>query len=199
MGTRHLTAVVLDGEYKIAQYGQWDGYPQGQGKTVLQFIKKWNRPRFETALRNCRWITKDEHKATWSATPGYVDTGDGLVSCEIADKHSEMFPELSRDTGAKILQLVQSKPEGLKLYNSIAFAGNSLMCEFAYILDLDKNVLEFYKGFNKEPLNKGDRFYGVPELEISEDYHPVRLVKAYALNQLPTVEQMVEDLEPLRK
>ena len=30
MGTRHLIAVQLDGEYKIAQYGQWDGYPEGK-------------------------------------------------------------------------------------------------------------------------------------------------------------------------
>lgn len=28
MGTRHLTAVVIDGDYKVAQYGQWDGYPE---------------------------------------------------------------------------------------------------------------------------------------------------------------------------
>lgn len=25
MGTRNLTAVYLDGQYKVAQYGQWDG------------------------------------------------------------------------------------------------------------------------------------------------------------------------------
>lgn len=31
MGTRNLTAVYLDGEYKIAQYGQWDGYPKDKG------------------------------------------------------------------------------------------------------------------------------------------------------------------------
>lgn len=35
MGTRNLTAVYLDGQYKVAQYGQWDGYPEGQGITAL--------------------------------------------------------------------------------------------------------------------------------------------------------------------
>ena len=40
MGTRHMVGVVLDGDFKIAQYGQWDGYPEGQGKTVLDFLRK---------------------------------------------------------------------------------------------------------------------------------------------------------------
>jgi hypothetical protein len=38
MGTRNLTMVISKGEYKIAQYGQWDGYPSGQGSVVLNFL-----------------------------------------------------------------------------------------------------------------------------------------------------------------
>lgn len=34
MGTRNLTAVYLDGQYKVAQYGQWDGYPEGRGGLI---------------------------------------------------------------------------------------------------------------------------------------------------------------------
>jgi len=28
MGTRHLTMVIQNKEPKVAQYGQWDGYPE---------------------------------------------------------------------------------------------------------------------------------------------------------------------------
>ena len=38
MGTRNLTVVYVDGEYRVAQYGQWDGYPSGQGMTCLKFL-----------------------------------------------------------------------------------------------------------------------------------------------------------------
>lgn len=40
MGTRNLTMVIdRKGEIKVAQYGQWDGYPSGQGATILEFAK----------------------------------------------------------------------------------------------------------------------------------------------------------------
>lgn len=42
MGTRNLTMVMVDGVYKVAQYGQWDGYPSGQGITVFIFSRNWN-------------------------------------------------------------------------------------------------------------------------------------------------------------
>ena len=35
MGTRNLTAVYLDGQYKVAQYGQW-------GYHGVQLAAKWN-------------------------------------------------------------------------------------------------------------------------------------------------------------
>jgi len=83
MGTRNLTCVVLDGEYRIAQYGQWDGYPSGQGATVLEFLKdKMDREQFETALRQTKWITKEEHTKLWE---GFGADGSGFVSMDIAN------------------------------------------------------------------------------------------------------------------
>lgn len=39
MGTRHLICVQHNNEYKVAKYGQWDGYPSGQGAGILEFLK----------------------------------------------------------------------------------------------------------------------------------------------------------------
>lgn len=39
MGTRNLTIVHSNGEYKVAQYGQWDGYPEGLGVQLLKYLK----------------------------------------------------------------------------------------------------------------------------------------------------------------
>ena len=38
MGTRHLIIVKSEGKTKVAQYGQWDGYPTGQGKDIAIFL-----------------------------------------------------------------------------------------------------------------------------------------------------------------
>ena len=50
MGTRHLICAHKDGKYPIAQYGQWDGYPEGQGVDVLSFLHSPLVPALEKNL-----------------------------------------------------------------------------------------------------------------------------------------------------
>ena len=41
MGTRGLTKVIdKDGITKVAQYGQWDHYPEGQGVKILYCLNR---------------------------------------------------------------------------------------------------------------------------------------------------------------
>ena len=51
MGTRNLTMVIdQEGEVKVAQYGQWDGYPSGVGVGIVSFLK--NETLFESFKKN---------------------------------------------------------------------------------------------------------------------------------------------------
>lgn len=50
MGTRHLTVVVKNDKYKVAQYGQWDGYPSGAGANVIEFIQSTNMDSFSNKI-----------------------------------------------------------------------------------------------------------------------------------------------------
>ena len=71
MGTRNLTGVYLDGQYKVAQYGQWDGYPEGQGITVLTFLRdKMDLELFKEALRNSSYIPSEELYCSLEAIRG---------------------------------------------------------------------------------------------------------------------------------
>jgi hypothetical protein len=191
MGTRNLIAVQLDGEYRVAQYGQWDGYPSGQGAEVLEFLSNWDRPLFEKKLRAVNFYTPDELAAIWREA-GADEAG--YINYDAAQRQHRRTPEISRDAGADILKMVQDRPEGIALKNSIDFAGDSLMCEYAYVIDLDANVLEVFKGFNNEPLPEGARFTNAPRR--GDEYYPVRLAASYPLGALPTVEKMVADVDP---
>lgn len=59
MGTRNLTMVYSNGEYKVAQYGQWDGYPEGLGSQLLKYLKGINIPELRNAVNKCTYLTKE--------------------------------------------------------------------------------------------------------------------------------------------
>ena len=40
MGTRNITRVIASNQLKVCQYGQWDGYPTGAGRDVIDFIRE---------------------------------------------------------------------------------------------------------------------------------------------------------------
>jgi hypothetical protein len=193
MGTRNLTCVWIDGAFKVAQYGQWDGYPGGVGSDILTFLKGVSLDALKQAARACRWATKDEIEATWLEAG--MKKGDEFVDMKVAGRHSANYPELSRDTGAKILPLIMSGPHALS--DNHAFAADGLFCEWAYVIDLDAMTLEVYQGFNKSPGKDHGKFTGIPkEKGCNEKYTPVVLVKTYPLADLPELDAFVSECDP---
>ena len=193
MGTRNLTCVYLDGEYKVAQYGQWDGYPEGQGVDCLNFLRyKMVEKKFREELRKRRFAPEEYVKGIYDA----FGAKDGFISLDNANKINQAFPQFSRDTAAVILKMIMDDEIGDYLQNSLDFAADSLFCEWAYVIDLDKRTFEVYEGFNKEPLTEDDRFFFLEEKSYKEhrgvdQYHPVKLVKSWSLDELPTVEEFL--------
>lgn len=177
MGTRSLIAVQLDGEYKIAQYSQWDGYPEGQGLGCLNFLETYMvEYKFKEMLRNLKIIGTDEQLKA-------------IRSLYEEDTH---FPEFDRDTGSKILEIVQDgKTTSGCVVNNVGFAGvaDFFGCEYAWVIDLDKRTFEAYVGYNKIPLMQEDRFYWLDK--IDEEYHPVRMVAEWSLSNLPTKDEFL--------
>jgi hypothetical protein len=214
MGTRHLTGVQVDGVLKVAQYGQWDGYPSGQGATVLAFLHGLKVPTtdapaamvekdgvfvnetpldvFRDKVRACRWITDEETaamQAAYEARPdkGYEASGNWLKA---------NYPSLTRDTGAEILQCIMDSANGLPLRDETMFAADSVFCEWAYVVNLDDEVLEVYKGFNQTPLTEGERFAHLQPTSCLNGYYPVKLAATFKFSELPSEEVFCATLEP---
>lgn len=177
MGTRSLIAVQLDGEYKIAQYSQWDGYPEGQGLGCLVFLETYMvEYKFKAMLRNLKIIGTDEQ----------------LKAIRSLYEEDTYFPEFDRDTGSKILEIVQDgKTTSGCVVNNVGFAGDAdcFGCEYAWVIDLDKRTFEAYVGYNKIPLTQEDRFYWLDKSD--EEYHPVRKVAEWSLSNLPTKDEFL--------
>lgn len=191
MGTRGLTAVILDGEIKIAQYGQWDHYPDGQGVRALTFCRDVladdaKREAFIVNVRRCRFTTDADidEAEEWCKSIGIHD---GWMDMAQSKKWHERFPLWTRDHGAKILSLVaEHGGDGpIVLRNSWSFGADSLFCEWAYVVDLTAGTLEVYKGFNKG--ESVGRFASLPPDDDSNgDYKPVTLVATFQIGNLPT-------------
>lgn len=188
MGTRHLIMAIVDGQTKLAQYGQWDGYPSGQGDRVCKFIDRLRSepmaiPTFKDKLRQCSFLTREEIKKINEENKGKGDVCDW-----------EDWSHLSRDQGAKILDLVMDSEHGLKLVDRTSFAADSLFCEYAYVLDMDNLALEFYTGFNQDSTLAGERFMALKR-EPDSKYYAVTLRGTIPFRDAPTV-KMLEALEP---
>ena len=173
MGTRHLIAVQLDGEYKVAQYGQWNGYPSCTGVDVLEFLRGVDIAAFKGKVSKCKFATYDQ-----------------LAELEKTDWKND-YPQLSRDTGSDVLKLIMEEPDGILLANNIGFAKDSLFCEWAYVIDLDTGLLEVFKGFNTQPVAEDARFNGAPDGE----YYPVRLECVFDIKNLPPKDDFLAALK----
>lgn len=178
MGTRNLTCVVMDDKFVVSQYCQWDGYPEGQGATIVDFLtKKMDMEKFTKALKELKYPTKKQIVAKIKKVTG-VDcaANGGWINLDESNKIKEAFPHFDRDMGAKVLEAIQDGTvKEVELETD--FVNDSLFCEWAYVIDMDNQILEVYQGFVQEPLDKSERFYKAEPNESG--YYPVKLRAKY--------------------
>lgn len=174
MGTRNLTMVVHNGQTKVAQYGQWDGYPSGQGATALKFLKKADLDKFKKRLESCRFFTPED-EADMKSFCASIGSHDGWLTQDQAAKYHAQYPFLSRDHGANILNLILNEDTDVLLSDSTEFGKDEISCEWAYIIDLDTGKFTVYGG------------------TIS----PKNVVKVYDIDNLPKKSTFLKECEQI--
>lgn len=188
MGTRNLTLVKIDDTIKVAQYCQWDGYPEGQGQTVLQFLHSTNIGQFKEKVRLLTEATEEEITAAWKAT----GSNGQSATIEQSDKMKQAYPHWHRDQGADVLQQIMDSPTPLKMQLDVEFGFDSLFCEWAYLIDLDANTLEVYRGLNQDEVE--GYWTTLPQPDPRSEYLAVTRIKTYYLAALPDLETFLKDL-----
>ena len=154
-----------------------------------------DKTKFENQIDTLSFATEEELKQMWIDEG--KDPNEKLIPIEVSEKFKELYPENSKDTCSGIFQIIQNSNKELKLTNSLNFASNSLACEWAYVIDLDKNTFEVYKGYNKEVLAANERFYSVqePYVGLNASFYPVKHIISFDLDDLPNEEEFLGSFE----
>ena len=127
MGTRNLTKVIdKSGVTKVAQYGQWDGYPAGQGLTALHHAH--NASLIEQKLDGLHFLTDSE-----------IENINSVLSAS-EKPVVELYPTLSRDICADILGYVAFSLGDVPLVDNSDFENDELFCEGVYTIDFEKGA-----------------------------------------------------------
>jgi hypothetical protein len=180
MGTRSLLAAYIDGGYKVAQYGHRRGEPSAQGVEILKFLQDRNLGSFQAKLRQVSFVTEQYRRG-------------------IAKGNRRPF---DGDHAWEVLHWIQVTPEPFVVEDYLAFAGASLNCEWAYVIDFDKGTFEVFEGFNKVPTPTESRFPSEAMgnwLSSDGEYHPVSLVKAYDFVALPSASDFIAEVGALAR
>lgn len=137
MGTRHLMCIYHAGRIKIAQYGHWDGYPGGAGVQILRFLKTpRNIARLRSGLPFIRFSTEKFYCVRSVDQVPFLGSTQFIPQlAEAGDKGGEVTVEVGMD---------------------LEFASDPLFCEWAYVVDLDAECLEAYKGDHDNLLQDGE-------------------------------------------
>jgi len=137
MGTRHITKVInKEGKTVVANYGQWDGYPMGQGLDFLNMIHEDSEllKRLEKNLVGIQNITTDEELLEIYKKNDISISENGFFTIEESQNMFKILPELHRDTGITILKLISNNENIHLIFNeSIEWV------EYIYTIDFQKS------------------------------------------------------------
>ena len=184
MGTRHITAVVAEGEFVVAQYGQWDGYPTGAGNDIVAIISG-KIDQLKASLKHIVPVDSGTVERYW-AECGAQEWGADMETCR---RFKVKHMTLDRDTGPDVLNILIHTEVSVELYLDVGFIADGLFCEWVYVVDLDSGMFEIYQGFQIHPSE--NRFSSMFEGTIN-GYYPPKLVATYPLDDLPTDLQRLE-------
>lgn len=190
MGTRGCYGLYKNGVTKTT-YNHFDSYIGGLGKDILDFVENTSIPIMNKIFDKIELVREDD-----IPTIEQIENCQDFTDLEVSNKSIMDFYCLLRNAQG---DLNAYKTDLRYMIDSKEFLGNSLFCEYAYIINLDKNVLEFYKGFNKVPQNNRYSKYASKE----EEYKECKLLAEYPLTEIYegkiTVENMEKDLKKDRE
>lgn len=179
MGTRGCYGFRKNGIDKLT-YNHYDSYPDYLGKIVVTFCKETSLDEMNEIYDRLILVNEND-KPTQEQIEECKRYYNGDVSCKTPEDWYCLLRNAQGDLDAY--------KNGLKyMIDSCGFIKDSLWCEYAYIINLDTDELEFWVGGQDKPdiYNR----YGV---ERDGDYYPCKMVASYSLVLVSIDENSVRD------
>lgn len=178
MSTRGLYGIRKNGVDKCT-YNHSDSYPSYLGFNIVSFCKESSIENLNIFFDNIEIV--DELSKPTEKQKKYCEEL-GLANFSVASQSNDDWYCLLRNLQGNFALYYKYINDNKRIFmiDNSEFIKDSLFCEYAYIINLDKNVLEFYKGFQTKRQNKNR--YGVRRDE--NGYYPCRLIKEFSLDDI---------------
>lgn len=188
MSTRGLIGFRHNGQ-DFLTYNHSDSYPECLGVEALALTKslikepglKWVRKMLEAV----KTVAPDSAKPT----PEDIQALQEYTNTCVGEQSEEDWYCLTRGLQGDLKEMLKC---GYMLVNN-DFIYDSLFCEYAYIINLDEEVLEVYKGFNQGRPGEESRYVFDPNKisehrrtkPIEEQYFPCSIAVKFPFTSLP--------------
>lgn len=183
MSTRGLWGIRKDGQ-DLLTYNHANSYPEWLGERICSFVKTMSDNDMEKLVLMLKPVSEN--------TPAISEDIQlckqlKITDFTIGDRKETDYYCLLRKTQGNIEfyeELVKNPPsfmqgKMLPFIQNSTFILDSLYCEYAYILNLDKRCLEFWVGFQTKPDPKNR--YGTEELN---GYFPCKQLEAFSFEKI---------------
>lgn len=164
MGTRGTYGIRHKGRDYIA-YNHFDSYPSELGRIMVETVGKLQAVGLDEARKRVELMRVIDKKTKPTRTD--VARLAKWTDLSVSNQSPSDWYCLTRGMQGDIMASLES---GYWPNDSSGFMRDSLFCEWAYIINLDDEVLEVYKGFNQNiaapgrytgTLNKDHGYCGV--------------------------------------
>lgn len=173
----------------LAVTGRYDGMPAEEGCHILQSISNdanlfqlratLSRPVLRPASDSDVEVVRS-YREEWQRSTA-VDSGDSLSP----------YPSIMPDHVSQLLTLM-IETEGVGILPVEDNVGDVLHCsDFAYVLDLDKDLFEVYSGLTTTDSVLDDRFEEIPRT-ANLQWPTAALVRGWDLERLPPKKDFVD-------
>lgn len=153
MGTRGAIGFRIDGQDKVT-YNHFDSYPNGLGCTVIETVRTWGDDDLGGAARRVIMVDADSKPSPLEMSRYFPLANLGVSTGSVTEWYC-----LLREIQGELAPYIDGTVD--HMIDSRGFLGDSLFCEWAYIVNMDERTVEVYQGFNKNPQAPG-RYANAP-------------------------------------